>query len=219
MTGIPITSPEKHKAFLSSPRQHVLMITNHGIHQWEIIPGLPDTGGQNVFVNQFTEALAKMGFRITIVNRGGYPHPVTGERRTGLHYKDSHQRILYLEDGSAEFVRKEDMNERIPALAESLKRFLCAEGTEVDLIISHYWDGAQVGVLYNQSRREQVKHVWVPHSLGAIKKRNVPQERWPGLRVDERIAVEKSLLPQLDGIVATSSAIKRALKEDYRYSP
>ena len=219
MTGIPITSPEKHKAFLSSPRQHVLMITNHGIHQWEIIPGLPDTGGQNVFVNQFTEALAKMGFRITIVNRGGYPHPVTGERRAGLHYKDSHQRILYLEDGSAEFVRKEDMNERIPALAESLKRFLCAEGTEVDLIISHYWDGAQVGVLYNRSRREQVKHVWVPHSLGAIKKRNVPQERWPGLRVDERIAVEKSLLPQLDGIVATSSAIKRALKEDYRYSP
>lgn len=219
MTGIPITSPEKHKAFLSSPRQHVLMITNHGIHQWEIVPGLPDTGGQNVFVNQFTEALAKRDFRITIVNRGGYPHPVTGERRAGLHYKDDHQRILYLEDGSAEFVRKEDMNERIPALAESLKRFLCAEGTEVDLIISHYWDGAQVGVLYNRSHREQVKHVWVPHSLGAIKKRNVPQERWSGLRVDERIAVEKSLLPQLDGIAATSSAIKRALKEDYRYSP
>ena len=218
MADILTDTSEKHHAFLTSPRKHVLMITNHGIHQWEIIPGLPDTGGQNVFVNQFTQALAKQGFRITIVNRGGYPHPVTGKRRTGLHYKDEHQRILYLGDGLAEFVRKEDMNERIPRLAESLKRFLDAEGTEVDLIISHYWDGAKVGVLYNRSRRERVKHVWLPHSLGAIKKRNVPQERWPGLRVDERIAVEKSLLPELDGIAATSLVIKRALRENYGYT-
>jgi mannosylfructose-phosphate synthase len=194
------------------------MITNHGIHQWRIIPGLPDTGGQNVFVNQFTEALAKLGFKITIVNRGGYPHPVTGEGHRGIHYKDKHQRILYLEDGLHEFVRKEDMNERIPSLVESLRRFLDAEGTRVDLIISHYWDGAKLGALYNRSRQERVKHVWVPHSLGAIKKRNVPQEQWIGLRIDERIATERSLIPDLDGIAATSSTIERALKEDYGYT-
>jgi glycosyltransferase involved in cell wall biosynthesis len=194
------------------------MITNHGIHQWRIIPGLPDTGGQNVFVNQFTEALAKLGFKITIVNRGGYPHPVTGEWHKGTHYEDKHQRILYLEDGLHEFVRKEDMNERIPSLVESLKRFLDAEGTKVDLMISHYWDGAKLGALYNKSLQERVKHVWVPHSLGAIKKRNVPQEQWIGLRIDERIAAERSLIPDLDGIAATSSTIERALKEDYGYT-
>jgi mannosylfructose-phosphate synthase len=191
------------------------MITNHGIHQWQVIPGLPDTGGQNVFVNQFTEALAKLGFRITIVNRGGYPHPVTGEARAGLHYKDERQRILYLEDGLREFVRKEDMNGQIPHLAESLGHFLDVEGTKVDLIISHYWDGARVGVLYNESLQERVKHVWVPHSLGAIKKRNVPAEQWPGLRIEERIAIERNLMPDLDGVTATSSAIERALREDY----
>jgi glycosyltransferase involved in cell wall biosynthesis len=194
------------------------MITNHGIHQWEIIPGLPDTGGQNVFVNQFTEALAKLGFRITIVNRGGYPHPVTGEWRRGIHYKDQHQRILYLEDGLPEFVRKEDMDEQMSRLAESLKSYMDAEGTKVDLMVSHYWDGAKLGVLYNKSRQERVKHVWVPHSLGAIKKRNVPQERWAGLRIDERIATERSLIPDLDGIAATSSAIEQALGEDYGYT-
>jgi glycosyltransferase involved in cell wall biosynthesis len=202
----------------TSPRKHVLMITNHGIHQWRIIPGLPDTGGQNVFVNQFTEALAKLGFKITIVNRGGYPHPVTGEWHKGTHYEDKHQRILYLEDGLHEFVRKEDMNERIPSLVESLKRFLDAEGTKVDLMISHYWDGAKLGALYNKSLQERVKHVWVPHSLGTIKKRNVPQEQWIGLRIDERIAAERSLIPDLDGIAATSSTIERALKEDYGYT-
>ena len=26
---------------------HILQVTNHGLHEWEITPGLPDTGGQN----------------------------------------------------------------------------------------------------------------------------------------------------------------------------
>ncbi|HUX77536.1 MAG TPA: hypothetical protein VMY40_12970, partial [Anaerolineae bacterium] len=69
-------------------------------------------------MNHCSEALAKVGFKITIVNRGGYPHPVTGEMRRGIHYKDEHQRIVYLEDGLHEFVRKEDMDERIPGLVE-----------------------------------------------------------------------------------------------------
>jgi glycosyltransferase involved in cell wall biosynthesis len=196
----------------------VLMITNHGIHQWRVIPGLPDTGGQNVFVNQFTAALAKLGFRVTIANRGGYPHPVTGESRTGLDYRDEYRRILYLEDGVREFVRKEDMGERIPALAESLRRALDAEGTEVDLLISHYWDGAAVGARYSADRPGQMQHVWIPHSLGMIKKRNVPQARWGRLRIDERIATETSLIGAVDGIAATSSAVERALREDYGYT-
>jgi len=204
-----------HQEFLASRRKHVLMITNHGIHQWRIIPGLPDTGGQNVFVNQFTAALVELGFKITIVNRGGYPHPVTGECRRGLHYKGKHRRILYLEDEVSNFIRKEDMHERLPNLAESLKCFLDAERGEVGLIISHYWDGAKLGALYNQSLRERVKHVWVPHSLGAIKKRNVAKEKWAGLRIDERIAAEQELIPEMDGIAATSAAIGRALAEDY----
>jgi sucrose-phosphate synthase len=210
--------PQKHRAFLASSRRHVLMITNHGIHQWEIIPGLPDTGGQNVFVNQFTAALAQRDFKITIANRGGYPHPTTGEWRKGLRYKDERQRILYLEDGLDEFVPKEQMDPQTPALAKSLARVLHTEQTDVELIISHYWDGAKVGVLYNQDRDERVKHIWVPHSLGTVKKCNVPPNRWRGLRVDERIAIEKRLLPDLDGVAATSSTIERALREDYAYA-
>jgi glycosyltransferase involved in cell wall biosynthesis len=218
MSEVPLDSRENHAAYLASPRKHFLMITNHGIHQWEVVPGLPDTGGQNVFVNQFAEALARLGFRITIVNRGGYRHPVTGEWQKGLRYSDQHQRILYLEDGTNEFVRKEDMDAQIPTLVESLRYFLDAEGLGVDLIISHYWDAAKIGVLYNQGRPARAKHVWVPHSLGAIKKRNVSPERWAELRIDERIATERSLIPELDGIAATSSTVRQALVEDYGYT-
>ncbi len=211
---------EAMRGFLASRRKHVLMITNHGVHQWRVIPGLPDTGGQNVFVNRFTGELATLGFKVTIVNRGGYPHPRTGERREGFYYKDERQRILYLGDGLDEFVRKEDMGERIPSLVESLNGFLNAEGSAVDLILSHYWDGARVGLLHNRALAERVKHVWIPHSLGSIKKRNVSPDRWDGLRVDERIAVERDLIGggELDGVAATSSVIRQALEEDYRYA-
>jgi hypothetical protein len=176
-------STQEHQAFLASPRKHILMITNHGIHQWQIVPGLPDTGGQNVFVNQFTEALAKQDFKVTIVNRGGYAHPTTNEFQTGLRYKNDNQRILYLEDDRPEFVRKEDMGVQVPALVEALKDFLAKDNTEIDHIISHYWDAALLGVQYNQSRPARLPHVWVPHSLGAVKKRNMPADQWDDLRV------------------------------------
>ena len=210
-------SEHLHKAFIESPRKHILNITNHGIHQWQIIPGLTDTGGQNVFVNQFSDALADQGFKITIINRGGYKHPLSGEMRTGLHYKNDNERIFYLEDGIDEFVRKEDMGAQIPDLNQTLEEFLIRERSKVDLIISHYWDAALHGIAYNQDRSETVPHIWVPHSLGIYKKRNVSPDLWEHLRVEERIAVEKQIVQQVDGTAATSGMIREMLSAEYDY--
>lgn len=205
----------RHEAFLESTLPHILMITNHGIHEWDVVPGLPDTGGQNVFVNQFSETLAELGYRITIANRGGFPHPISGDTRQGIHYKDERQRILYLQDDRNEFVRKEDMVEQTPQLADFLASVLEKEGISPDLIISHYWDGAHVGVLYNESRAEPVPHIWVPHSLGTVKKQNVNPQRYAELRIDERIEIEHRIVRSVDRVAATSSRIRRALREDY----
>ncbi|MBC8509614.1 MAG: glycosyltransferase [Chloroflexi bacterium] len=208
---------ELEKIFHTSLRPHVLMITNHGIHQWKIIPGLPDTGGQNVFVNQFSSALVDQGFKITIINRGGFQHPITGETRTGLIYKNENQRILFLDDGLASFIRKEDMGERIPKLYQALQEHFTTEGLRIDLIISHYWDGAELGALFNSSLPAPVKHIWIPHSLGAVKKRNVNPSQWVKLRIDERIANEKKTLLEVDKVTATSAIISQSLEQDYGY--
>jgi mannosylfructose-phosphate synthase len=210
-----IDHPDVHQQFLSSSRRHVLMITNHGIHQWKVIPGLPDTGGQNVFVNHFTEAMAKLGYKITIANRGGYAHPKTGELHRGLRYKNENERILYLEDGVKSFVRKEDMDAQIPALLEFLRCFLEKEHSRIDLILSHYWDAAKLGVEFNRGLPQKVKHIWTPHSVGSLKKQNMAPSTWANLRVDERIATEKEFIPELDGIAATSGVIRESLLNDY----
>jgi glycosyltransferase involved in cell wall biosynthesis len=204
---------ELHGRFSGSRRRHVLQITNHGIHQWDIIPGLPDTGGQNVFVNHLTTALARLGLRITVANRGGYPHPVTGEPRQGLHYRDDRRRIIYLRDSRPEFVAKEEMASLVDELGLDLWAVIGEQ--QVDLLVSHYWDGAAVAARFNARRERPVPHVWVPHSLGTIKKRNVDPARWAELRVDERIELERQLAAQVDRIAATSRAIQAALEDDY----
>ncbi len=203
--------------FNQSPRPHILMLSTHGVHEWQVVPGLVDTGGQNVFVNQFTEELARQGFKITIANRGGYPHPVTKTLQKGVHYKDAQQRILYLEDGSDQFVRKEDMDSQVGSLAKALTRYLVRENQQIDLIISHYWDAALVGDLYLKETNFQAPHVWVPHSLGAIKKRNVSKNQWRPLRIDERIENERNILSKVDYVASTSPAISKSLTQDYDY--
>jgi glycosyltransferase involved in cell wall biosynthesis len=206
--------------FADGSGPHVLMITNHGVHEWQVVPGLPDTGGQNVYVNQFTEALIDLGYRVTIVNRGGYPHPVTGRPQEGaVAHPSGRARILYIEDGTPEFVPKEDMDEHITALTGDLEGRLAGEALRYDVIISHYWDGGKLGATINDRAPDRVPHVWVPHSLGALKKRNVDPSTWPGLRIDERIANEHDLIGRIDGAVSTSHAITETFVNDYGHRP
>ncbi len=196
----------------------VLQITNHGLHEWDVTPGLPDTGGQNVYVNQMSAALVRLGHAVTIVNRGGYPHPLTGELRTGrVGGLEGNGEIIYLTDDVEAFVRKEDMADRIPGLVDELVPLIEAE--RFDLIVSHYWDGGLIGVQANERLQESLPHVWIPHSLGALKKHNVDPSVWPDLRIDERIEHERHLVRNVDGIAATSVAIRNTLRSDYGHEP
>src|SRR6056297_3173171 len=135
--------------------------------------------------------------------------------RTGFRYKAEDPRIVYTEDSVKEFVRKEDMKSQIPELVDFLYNTLSKEEQGVDLIISNYWDAALLGVQLNERLEQRVPHLWIPHSLGAIKKRNMPPESWEKLRVDERIETEKEFIPTLDHVAATSSLIRTSMREDY----
>jgi glycosyltransferase involved in cell wall biosynthesis len=204
------------QAFLENPKKHILMITNHGIHQWDIVPGLVDTGGQNIFVNEMTRSMTELDFKVTIVNRGGFPHPVTGEPRSGVDCLNPNQRILFIEDGKKEFVRKEDMIEQVPELVDDLyTKLMDEEGQTIDLIISHYWDGAKIGVLLNERLTAKVQHVWIPHSLGNIKIKKLTDEEKEDLRIFERIEEEKWILERVDSAAYTSKEIKNSLEKEY----
>ena len=193
------------------------MLTTHGIHQWRVIPGLQDTGGQNVFVNDFADELTRQGYKVTIVNRGGYKHPETGILQSGIDYKNKSQRIVYLDDGLHQFVRKEDMADRIPQLVKALNDFVQREGTSIDLMISNYWDAGIVAATFKKESQYKPIHVWIPHSLGEIKKMHMPSQQWEKLRIEERINAENRLLEQVDAVAATSDLIQKILVNNYQY--
>lgn len=198
--------------FNNSNRPHVVMVTNHGMHEWKVDAGLPDTGGQNVYVNQLSATLRKLGFRVTIYNRGGYPHPKSGALRTGNRYRNELERLIYLEDSSDRFIRKEDMFSQIEELARELRRHLTASPPPA-LLISHYWDGAAVADRAVKKLDRSIPHVWIPHSLGALKREGTPRAQWKELRLEERVSTEEELLRQVSLVGATSEAMRRTLAE------
>lgn len=209
--------------FLGSKRLHILMVTNHGVHTWEVRSGLTDTGGQNQYVRSLSDTLVALGYRVTTYNRGGFPDPVTGEMQTGARYKDPRSRIVYLEGGGNEFIRKEDLTREIlTEEAGFAKRLMEDEKIPVDLIISHYWDAAVLVEIMKGMMTLDAKHVWVPHSVGTLKQENFlgkPAEIVDPLRFPERIAYEKGVIPHLDAVASTSGDISRHLRENYGRDP
>jgi len=211
------------KVFLKSDRPHILMVTNHGVHTWEIRSGLTDTGGQNQYVRSLSDALVALGYRVTTYNRGGYPDPLSGEMQTGARYKDEHSRIVYLEGGGTEFIRKEDLTrEVLSEEADFATKLMEAEKLPVDLIISHYWDGAIVADIIRERMGLEAKHVWIPHSLGTLKRLNFegkPAEVVAPLKFDERIAFEKEIIKRVDAIASTSGDISKHSGDNYGHKP
>lgn len=210
-------------AFLRNPRPHILMITNHGMHDWDVRSGLQDTGGQNHYVNALCNTLVDLGYKVTIGNRGGFPDLVTGTKRAGIDYQSEHARICYLEGGGAEFIRKEDLTDDIlQAEATFARALFTREGSQFTLLISHYWDGAVVTDHIKEQMGITARHIWIPHSLGALKQENFagkPAEVIAACRFPERIAFEKAMLPKLAAVASTSGDISRIATDFYGRTP
>lgn len=226
----------KHQLFNDSPRKHVLLITNHGCHAPQIVVTV-DTGGQNIYVNNLAKALVKLGYKVTILNRGGFPHPVTGKMQKGVTYYDAvwgeeglFCRVVYLEDGLQRFIPKEEL--QLENLENEKDFFINVVQKQLDVdlgdfcfISSHYWDGGLLGILIAEelSKRDLPVpvHIFTPHSLGVLKRqrfRSASPEKIARFRFPYRIAQEERCIAQSDGVVITSREIERVLKQ-YRSRP
>ena len=109
------------------------------------------------------------------------------------------------------------MGDQIEALAGSLLDFAQSEKQPIDLVISHYWDAASVANMFLEKMPEPIPHIWVPHSLGRIKKRNVSEDQWGSLRIEERIEEEQRLLARIKIVASTSALISKSLQDDYDF--
>jgi hypothetical protein len=132
-----------------------MLITNHG-YAGVVIPsgGAPDTGGQNVYVNALAGALSDLGYRVTIVARGGFPFFGSDRVRTGVDFLSDYVRYVFVPGGGDEFIRKEDIAIALDEEIAWLEAFIQREADErgvrpweaYELVNTHYWDAAVMGM-------------------------------------------------------------------------
>jgi glycosyltransferase involved in cell wall biosynthesis len=132
-----------------------MLITNHG-YAGVVIPsgGAPDTGGQNVYVNALAAALSRLGYRVTIIARGGFPFFGGDRVRSGVEFLSEYVRYVFVPGGGDEFIRKEDIAIALDEEIEWLDAFIQREAEErgvrpwevYELINTHYWDAAVIGM-------------------------------------------------------------------------
>ena len=191
----------------------VLLITWHGIHELDIFPGLPDTGGQNIYVQNMAQQIHdSYGCRVIILNRGGFVHPYTERLREGMS-KDPERElyVLHVGDDIKAFVRKEFLTGALiqSAVEPILGQF--PQGYEPDLIISHFWDG---GLLADHlcERFTKAVHVWVPHEPVGMKKASLSHVEQETHSIFIRERYEERVLDRAHVVGSTSKLVQQDLQ-------
>lgn len=193
--------------------QDVLLITWHGIHELDIFPGLPDTGGQNIYVqNMAREIHDSCNCRVVILNRGGYVHPYTERLRVGM-TKDPQRElyVMHVGDDIQAFVRKEFLT---GALIENAVEPIMAQfphDFSPELVISHFWDGGLLGALLCEKFTEAV-HLWVPHEPVGMKKAPLTEAEQETHSIFVRERYEQRVLEGVDLVGSTSKLVEQDLR-------
>jgi len=200
-------------------KQHlkeVLLITWHGIHELDIFPGLPDTGGQNIYVQNMARIIHdQYGARVTILNRGGYTHPYTGRMREG-NSKDPERElyVLHVADEVPAFLRKEFLTGAlIEQASENVLKHLPADYAP-DLIISHFWDGGLMGLFLKRTFKD-TPHVWVPHEPVGMKMAPLPDAFHERHSIPARERFENMVVQSVEAIGSTSKLVYDDLLNSY----
>jgi mannosylfructose-phosphate synthase len=189
--------------------KRIMMISTHGYVAATPELGLPDTGGQVVYVLEVAKALAERGYQVDLWTRQFDNQPATEPIAPGA-------RVVRVPCGPAGFVVKEYLCDHIPEWCDNAVAFMRSSGLKYDLINTHYWDAGLAGC--NLSRRLGIAHVHTPHSIGAWKRDNMPdypdkEERYNFIR---RVRDERFIYHDSDALVATTEQQRQILlNEEY----
>jgi mannosylfructose-phosphate synthase len=191
----------------AAPR--ILMMSLHGYVGADPELGLPDTGGQVVFVLELAKHLGDVGYTVDVVTRRFEDQPEMDDMGRNL-------RVWRVPFGGDDFIRKEDMHEH---LGEFVRRFVDEvreRQIRYDFISSHYWDAGYAA--QQISEEVSIPHVHTPHSLGTWKRQDMagdPQEIESNYRFEERIRKEFLTYRRCDYVIATTNQQVEVLMADY----
>ncbi len=191
-----------HDPFISARskapnRQAIALISDHGDPAADI--GREEAGGQNVYVRQVGEALAKLGWQVDMFTRKTKAEDAT------IVQHSPHCRTIRLTAGPTEFIPRDRLFEFMPAFVEAFQTYQAKH--RYPLIHTNYWMSAWVGLEVQKTHNVQLVNTY--HSIGAIKYQSVPNR--PAI-ANIRLDVERQILEHANCTVATSPQEQEALR-------
>ena len=187
---------EPHQPFASArtkipTRQAIALISEHGDPAAEI--GKDAAGGQNVYVRQVGESLAKLGWQVDMFTRKSSSTDPT------IVQHSPYCRTIRLTAGPETYIPRDELFQYMPEFVTAFQKFQQQEGIGYPLVHTNYWMSGWVGL--ELQRRQNIQLVHTYHSLGAVKYLAVSEI--PTI-AQTRLAVEKQILEHAHCVVATS---------------
>jgi glycosyltransferase involved in cell wall biosynthesis len=166
--------------------------------------GGEDAGGQNVYVDEISRALAAMGHRVDVfTRRESAEAPLVHHWAPGV-------RIVNLPVGPARHVPKDDLWPMMPAFRDALLDFAMRTGARYGLAHGNFWMSGWVAC---ELREELgIPAVQLFHALGATKRRH---QGAADTSPPDRIAVEREIVRRVERVVASCPHEIEELASDY----
>ncbi len=152
--------------------------------------GGTDAGGQNVYVDQVSRGVARLGYDVDIYTRADNP-----EEPTVRQWSDR-VRVISVVAGPLAPIPKDAIWPHIAEFLASVERLAATEGP-YDLIHANFWMSGWVGARLRQ--RWCVPLVQIFHALGAVKRQHQGDADTSPV---ERLEVERAVLASADRIIA-----------------
>ncbi len=166
--------------------------------------GGQDAGGQNVYVDEASRNLARLGYAVDVFTRKDVPDaPEIVEWAPGV-------RVVHLPAGPAEFLLKDALWPYMPEFRDALARFACREGVRYDVLHGNFWMSGWVATQLGRTLDAPVAQIF--HAMGKTKRRH---QQGADTSPEERIAVEERVVREADAIIAQCPSEQRELTDDY----
>jgi len=172
-------------------------------------PGSGDSGGMNVFIRAAAERLSAGGLQVDVFTR------TRDGRRPEVEELGNGSRLINVQAGPSAPVPKDELPRFLPEFLGGVLRRARAEGSDYDLVHTHYWLSGWVG----RSARE----IWgVPlvasfHTLGKVKNYSLSRGERP--EPPDRLSGEEQVIADADRLVAATPVEAAQLVGLYRAEP
>ena len=165
--------------------------------------GTKNTGGMSVYVRELARQLGRRGHFVDIYTR------LNGFRQKQKAQLYDNVRLIHLKAGDNGHMDKLALYGHLDDFFKELEEFRNRESVDYDLIHSHYWLSGRVGNW--AQKRWEVPHVFMFHTVGAVKNSTAGSEKESELRT----AMEKHLAKKCDRILVATDRERDHLVQHY----